>query len=228
MKIKVLFSLMVFSLSAISYGQKKNEVTGLVKDVNQVPVKGAALFIDGQNTGKQTNNKGFYKIRIEPSSKLLRVLAKDGRFAEMPINGDNEINFSLPVSFNRIENVVPEGESADDQVNVGYGSVRRKDLVSPVTSVDGEKNQFIYKDIYEMLRGKPGVQVNGTSVKIQGGANTLMSGTDPLFVVDGVVVSSIDFVMPESVRSIEILKGTSASIYGSRGANGVILITLKK
>jgi TonB-dependent SusC/RagA subfamily outer membrane receptor len=70
--------------------------------------------------------------------------------------------------------------------------------------------------------------VNGTSVKVQGGANTLMSGTDPLFVVDGVTVSSIDFVMPESVKSIEILKGTSASIYGSRGANGVILITLKK
>jgi TonB-dependent SusC/RagA subfamily outer membrane receptor len=228
MKITALISLMAFSLSLLSSGQKKTEVTGFVKDSNQLPVKGAAIFIDDQASGKQTNNKGFYKIRIDPSSKMLRVLAADGRSAEMPYQGTNEINFILPLSFNAIGNVPDKPETTDDQVNVGYGSVRRKDLVSPVTSVDGEKNQFVYKDIYEMLRGKPGVQVNGTSVKVQGGANTLMSGTDPLFVVDGVTVSSIDFVMPESVKSIEILKGTSASIYGSRGANGVILITLKK
>lgn len=228
MKIKVLLSLMVFTISALSSGQKKTEVTGMVKDANQIPVRGAAIFIDGQNTGKQTNKKGFYKVTVEPSAKILRVLAADGRSADQPIDSKNEIVFILPASFNGTVNVNTETENADEQVNVGYGSVRRKDLVSPVTSVDGEKNQFVYKDIYEMLRGKPGVQVNGTSVKIQGGANTLMSGTDPLFVVDGVTVSSIDFVMPESVKSIEILKGTSASIYGSRGANGVILITLKK
>ena len=219
---------MLFSFSLLSSGQSKIEVTGFVKDANQVPVKGAALFIDGRNTGKQTNKKGFYKVSAKPSAKILRVLVPDGRSAEQPFDSNHEIDFILPISFNGIGNAPDKSETADDQVNVGYGSVRRKDLVSPVTSVDGEKNQFVYKDIYEMLRGKPGVQVSGTSVRIQGGANTLMSGTDPLFVVDGVTVSSIDFVTPESVKSIEILKGTSASIYGSRGANGVILITLKK
>lgn len=219
---------MLFQLSLLSSGQEKIEVTGFVKDANQVPVKGASLFIDGKNTGKQTSKKGYYKVTTETSAKILRVLAADGRSAEKPFDSNHEIDFILPVSFNGTGNTSAESVNADEQVNVGYGSVRRKDLVSPVTSVDGEKNQFVYKDIYEMLRGKPGVQVNGTSVKIQGGANTLMSGTDPLYVVDGVTVSSIDFVMPESVKSIEILKGTSASIYGSRGANGVILITLKK
>ena len=77
-----------------------------------------------------------------------------------------------------------------------------------------------------MIRGEvPGVQVNGTSIIIQG-ASSLTLSTEPLFVVDGIVVNSIDYISPISVKSIEILKGSAASIYGSRGANGVILIRL--
>ena len=119
-------------------------------------------------------------------------------------------------------------DQPEDQINIGYGTVDKKSVVSPVTKVNSEKDPYVYKDIYEMLRGKPGVQVIGRSVKIQGGVNSLMSGTEPLFVVDGVTVNSIDNIIPQTVKSIEILKGSSASIYGSRGANGVILITLKK
>jgi TonB-dependent SusC/RagA subfamily outer membrane receptor len=76
-----------------------------------------------------------------------------------------------------------------------------------------------------MLQGQPGVQVNGTRVIIQG-QSTIIGSTDPLFVVDGSIVTSIEGISPQTVKSIEILKGPSASIYGSRGANGVILITL--
>jgi TonB-dependent SusC/RagA subfamily outer membrane receptor len=77
-----------------------------------------------------------------------------------------------------------------------------------------------------MIRGEvPGVQVSGTSIRIQG-ASSLMLSTEPLFVVDGMVVNSIGDIQPFTVKSIEILKGSSAAIYGSRGANGVILINL--
>ena len=79
-----------------------------------------------------------------------------------------------------------------------------------------------------MIRGQvPGVRVIGKSINIQN-ANSFMMGTKPLFVVDGTTVESIDNIPPQLVRSIEVLKGASASIYGSRGANGVILITLKR
>jgi TonB-dependent SusC/RagA subfamily outer membrane receptor len=114
----------------------------------------------------------------------------------------------------------------EEEVNVGYGKVKKKELVTPVTKLDGEKQKFVYKDIYDMLRTMPGVQVSGKSIKIQG-AESFMSSTEPLLVVDGMTVTTIDDIMPESVKSIDILKGSSASIYGSRGANGVILITLK-
>lgn len=78
-----------------------------------------------------------------------------------------------------------------------------------------------------MLRGEvPGVQVYGKSIKIQG-ASSFIASTEPLLVVDGVAVSTIDDIQPRMVKSIEVLKGSAATIYGARGANGVILITLK-
>jgi len=78
-----------------------------------------------------------------------------------------------------------------------------------------------------MIKGQiPGVDVSGSSIRIQG-ANSFMGSTEPLLVVDGMTVQSIEDISPREVKSIEVLKGSSAAIYGSRGANGVILITLK-
>lgn len=86
----------------------------------------------------------------------------------------------------------------------------------------------VYQDIYDMIRGKvAGVEVSGRSIKIRG-TNSLNVSTEPLFVVDGVIVREIDDIAPETVRSIEVLKGPDASVYGARGSNGVIVITRKK
>ncbi len=227
MKSKVFSLLLVFVFSLSSFGQKKTEVTGRVTDSNQKPVKGAMIIVDQQNTGKLTNGKGIYKIKIDPSAKTIGILTSDGRMAEQAITGSGDINFSIPVNFAGADKVNPPAQP-DEQVNIGYGTVNKKNLVSPVSKVDAQKDPYVYKDIYEMLRGKPGVQVSGKSVRIQGGVNSLQMSSEPLYVVDGVIVNSIDDVMPQTVKSIEILKGSAAAIYGSRGSNGVILISLKK
>jgi TonB-dependent SusC/RagA subfamily outer membrane receptor len=78
-----------------------------------------------------------------------------------------------------------------------------------------------------MLRTQPGVLVSGRRVIIQG-ISTFYGNTEPLYVIDGMTVSNIDGIPPQQVKSIDVLKGPSASIYGSRGANGVIIITMKK
>jgi TonB-dependent SusC/RagA subfamily outer membrane receptor len=85
----------------------------------------------------------------------------------------------------------------------------------------------VYQDIYDMIRGRvAGVEVSGKSIKIRG-TNSLNISTEPLFVVDGIVVREIDDIAPETVKSIEVLKGPDASAYGIRGSNGVIVITRK-
>jgi TonB-dependent SusC/RagA subfamily outer membrane receptor len=214
--------LMVFSV-VLSYGQsKKVQISGTVRDTDQKPVSGAMIVIDGNNSGITTDLKGRYKLKIPADAKSIRVVTQTGESAESELVGQREVDFSLPVSLK------PAGEvkSDEDDVNIGYGKVNKKNLTTNVSKVDSKNDKYVYKNIYEMLRGKPGVQVNGNRVIIQG-ASSLMSGTDPLYVVDGVIVNSIDDIPPETVKSIEILKGSSAAIYGSRGANGVILITLK-
>ena len=225
MKVKAfLIVLICFSVIEV-FGQKKTEITGRVIDTNQKPVARASVFIDNVQTGK-TNGKGVYKVKTTPDAKTIKVISSGGQVVELPVEGRQEINFSMPAGFSAVKNPEQKVEAEDEMVNVGYQSVSQKGLTTSVTKIDGRKQNIVYKDIYEMLRGKPGVQVNGKSVTIQG-VSSIMSGTEPLYVVDGVVVNDVDNIPPQQVRSIEILKGPSASIYGSRGANGVILITLE-
>jgi TonB-dependent SusC/RagA subfamily outer membrane receptor len=229
MKIKVIFLILVSALTiSVTSAQKEKKdikITGIVTDINQKPVAGATVFVDNKSTDKVTNKKGVYKVKVMSDSKTISIMSVSGKLVELPINGKTEINFSLPIDnlseANRIKN-----EKGEEEVNIGYGTVKRKNLVTPVGQVDGSNSKYSsYKNVYEMLRGQPGVMVNGTSVKIQG-ASSFTSGTEPLYVVDGVIVNTLDGIQPNMVRSIEVLKGPSASIYGSRGANGVILITL--
>ena len=119
-----------------------------------------------------------------------------------------------------------------DSVNVGYGYVKRKNLVNSVSKVPMENAQNMsYNDIGEYLMGRmPGLTVikTGTTYKyIIRGLSSINSQTDPLFIVDGVEVMDISYLNPRDVKSVEVLKDSSASIYGTRGACGVILITTR-
>lgn len=122
---------------------------------------------------------------------------------------------------------------AEDSVNIGYGYIKRKNLTSSVSKVSMEdEGAMSYTNIGDYLMGRvPGLTVikTGTSYKyIIRGLNSINSQTDPLFVVDGVEVMDISYLNPRDVKSVEVLKDSSASIYGTRGACGVILITTRR
>lgn len=122
---------------------------------------------------------------------------------------------------------------SSDSINIGYGYVKKGNLATSVSRVSVNEDLLGgYSDIGAYLQGRvPGLQVRkvGNSYKFNiRGINSINSPTDPLLIVDGAVVDDISFLHPRDVKSVEVLKDASASIYGARGACGVILITTKK
>ena len=224
--------LMIFSLiiSENIEGQKSNKnniVSGYVTDVNNQPVSGAMILADRQETGVVTSKKGFFKVRITPETRMIGVYSELNGSAETPVDGGPEINIVLYGNY-AIQGFIPAIPADEEMVNIGYGKVSKKDLTTPTGQINGKDNKYdSYTSIYDMIRGEvPGVQVVGTQILIRG-IISINSGNDPLLVVDGMPVSSIDNISPRQVKSISVLKGSDAAIYGTRAAGGVILIDLK-
>jgi TonB-dependent SusC/RagA subfamily outer membrane receptor len=212
------------------YGQKpgkKMTITGFVVDGVDFPVADAIIMVDGEKTSNVTDRKGFYKVKVRQENKKIGVFTSTNGIIEEVINGRNNINFTFKgsVPYQNIDKADP----GDEPIDIGYETVKKNDLLVPVGKIDGTKSKYAsYNTIYEMIRGEvSGVDVHGTSIMIRS-ATSLNSGTEPLFVVDGVPVITIDNILPQMVKSIEVLKGSAASIYGSRGSNGVIIINLLK
>jgi TonB-dependent SusC/RagA subfamily outer membrane receptor len=229
MRIKViLFIIVSFLTVAISSGQKTNKkviITGIVTDARQRPLAGALILIDGKNTNAVTDNGGIYKLKVRPDADSITIVTFTSGISTVPIQGRTKIDFVLGGT-DLSKQDGQNRQTKDKQVDVGYGKVSQKSLLTPVSTIDGRNSKYAtYKDIYEILKGTPGIIVRGNSVQIQG-QSSINSGTEPLYVVDGMVVATVDGISPSMVESISVLKGASASIYGSRGANGVVLVTL--
>ncbi len=228
-KILVLILLACFvpynSISGQKAG-KKIVLSGNVKDIKGNPVNGAMIFIDNKNTRVSTDNSGSFRVKVKPDAKNISAISVSGGKGISLIEGKTIVDIVLTGSV--APSQTQEKAVSEDDVNIGYGTVSKKNLTSSVSKIDATNNRFAgYNNIYDLIRGQcPGVNVNGKSITIRG-VNTIMGSTDPLFVVDGIVVNSLDFINPQEVRSIEVLKDSSAAIYGSRGSNGVIMISLK-
>lgn len=225
--IVMLLSLVFYPANSAQKVTKKIFVTGVVKDTNNSPVEGAIILIDNKYTNKSTNNEGFFKVKVLRNAEMISVVTPANGIGEALIDGENMLNITLGDGTYppQVENAnIREG---DEKIDIGYGSIRRKDLTTPVNRLEVKNTRYAnYTNIYDMLKGTvPGLHVSGTRITIQGVTSINLS-TEPLFIVDGMEVSSIIDISPSQVESIEVLKGASASIYGSRGANGVILIKL--
>lgn len=224
----VLFITGTFIMCTGLFGQKTGErmrITGSVVDGTDAPVANAIIMIDGERTGMLTDKKGKYRIKVRSQNKNIGVFTFTNGIMEEPLDGRNVINF-------RFEGSVPDQLSdktdpGDEVFDTGITTVKKKSITGSVGKIDGTKSKYAsYNTVYEMIRGEiPGVTVNGTSILIRG-TSSIIGSNEPLFVVDGVPVNTIDNIQPQMVRSIQVLKGSAASIYGVRGSNGVIVINL--
>jgi TonB-dependent SusC/RagA subfamily outer membrane receptor len=227
-KLFFLILLPVLFMATLS-GQKNNKkivITGIVTDSKQNPIKGAAIFIDKKQTNVLTNNEGHYKVKVKPTASSISIATSSYGIKDTAIEGRKEINFVF--SGDPSSNPVGvKNNSADESVNIGYGSQNKNELGTAVNHVNARKSRYAsYSDIYSMLKAEvPGVYVNEGIIRIRG-TNSFNTSGMPLLIVDGIMVSTISNISPQMVESVEVLKGASASIYGVRGSNGVILIKL--
>lgn len=211
---------LVLCLSQFLFGQKAKKgsdkpvtITGVVINKDQSPIVGAVIYIDNVKTSNITKNDGTYKIKISPSAVTLEVRSSQYGNCETPINGQTVINFTL------------DGENS--KAGVSEETLNANSSDKNKTGGSKAKKMNTYNDIYQMIRAEVGgVTVSGRSIQIQQ-AHSFFGSGEPLFVVNGVIVPSIDQVNPVEVKRIKVLKGSEAAIYGVRGSNGVIDITLK-
>lgn len=119
-------------------------------------------------------------------------------------------------------------DPGEEYVNTGYGHVKKKNSTSAISSLKIEQGSG-YSNIYDYIKGRvAGVEVVGTSIRIRG-ERSILGSNEPLILVDGLEMSDIGSISPDMVKSIDVLKdASSTAMYGSRGANGVILITTRK
>ena len=228
------FILVVFilTLSVSSFAQKSGKkyyITGQVLDINDKPVSGAMVLVDNKSSDVITDDKGMYKVKVKADAATISIFNISCGLMNEEINGRIVINFKLNNEISHKETVKPENTN-NEVVDIGYGSVQKKYLAgSSVGNINGQNNKYAsYQNIFDLIKGEiAGVQVSGKTITIRG-VGTITASSNPLVIVDGIEQSlnEIDTIDPRMVKSINILKGSDASIYGSKGANGVILITL--
>jgi TonB-dependent SusC/RagA subfamily outer membrane receptor len=216
--------MLLMSIVSAQKSDKKITITGTVLDAANSPIVNSIIMIDGKNTSSVTDSKGNYKIKVKPGASTIGIFTFGNGIIEEPINGRTMINFNFREKTSQQtqdQNIKP----GEEEVNVGYGNVKKKNLTSPVTKIDGTNKKYVsYHSISEMIQREiPGVKLIGSSVIIQGSSNFL-GDVPALIVVDGVNMDNLPDIPPSAVESIEFLKGSAASIYGSRGAGGVLLI----
>lgn len=221
-------------------------ITGKVIDgQTNSPLAAATVQASGTNIGTATDSDGSFSINVPESVKTLMVTAVGYQMQEVPIT-QGQLLISMKVTAFDLEEVVV----------VGYGTVKKKDLTGAVSSIQSRDfNQGIETSPDQLIKGKtPGVMIinntgqpgSSTTVRIRGNSS-IRAGNNPLFVLDGIPLSGnsvrpggssgfssdggnpLDYLNPNDIASIDILKDASATaIYGSRGANGVVMITTKR
>ena len=206
--------------------QQAKTVTGTVTDVSGEPIIGANIRIKGTTTGTITDIDGNFSIEAEPQS-VIEVSYIGYLTQETVINNQKSIRFLLK----------EDTKTLDEVVVIGYGVQKKADLTGSVANINTEKlNTQSNANIGQALQGKiAGVDIvsqggapgSGTRIMVRG-IGTL-NNASPLYIVDGMYMNSIDHINPNDIASIGVLKdASSAAIYGSRAANGVIIVTTKE
>ena len=224
-RLHAVFTVVALLLSTFIFAQVQ-EVSGTVKDANGVPLLGVNVIQTGTNNGVSTDIDGNYTIKLEPGSNNLSFSFTG--FQTMEITADSPyLNITLQ----------EDAQELDEVVIIGYAQVSRDKVLGALSSVKADKiAEVTPTNAFEGVQGRlSGVQISsnggpgaGFDIRVRGTSTFSAGGTGPLYVVDGQQLDNIDNIDPNDIASLEVLKdGATTAIYGTRGANGVVLITTK-
>ncbi len=220
---RLLFSLVCLLVAQTALAQER--VTGSITDENGIPIAGAAVVEKGTTNGTASDFDGNFEITTTKSDAVL-VISYLGFTSQEIAAREGGISVVLKEDLQQLSEVVV----------IGYGTQRRADVTSAVSTVKSEDFvQGNVKDAAQLIQGKvaglsvsapSGDPTQGTQISLRG-TSSILGGTNPLVLVDG-VPASLNTVAPEDIESIDVLKdGSATAIYGTRGTNGVIIITTK-
>jgi TonB-linked SusC/RagA family outer membrane protein len=212
---------------ATTAASREKPITGKITDDNGAPLTGVSVKIKGTERGTTTNEQGIFTINAEESETLVFTYV-GYEPQEAKVGTKTSFNVSLISAAKSLENIVV----------IGYGQVKKRDLTGAVLSVKSDEIKKVPSgNVMESLQGKlPGADISRSSGSASSGVNitirgnrSLMASNNPLVIVDGIQYNSFQDINPNDIQSLEVLKdASSTAIYGSRGANGVILITTKR
>lgn len=225
---RLMFLLLLFVCSSGAFAQSK--VTGKVVDASGEPIIGASVMVKGTSNGVVTDLDGNYSISNVPAGASLNISYVGYRTRTVAVDGKSQLNVTME----------EDRQLLDEVVVVGYGTQKRSDVTGSMVNIGEEQlNTRPVNNAFEALQGKAaGVDITTNerpgqlgSIRIRG-ERSIGATNAPLYVVDGVPLmsaSAIETLNPRDIESIDILKDASATaIYGSRGANGVVLVTTKQ
>lgn len=225
-KIRILFTLLALLLFSGAAMAQLKTISGTVTDTKGEPVIGASILAKGTNQGTITNLDGEFTLRVNTTVKTINVSYLGMKTVDITVS-------SSPMKIV----LEDEAQALEDVVVIGYGTTRKKDLTGSVTSIQGKTIAEIpVTGTAQALTGRlAGVQVTTADgspdaeilIRVRGGGSITGSNT-PLFIVDGFPASNINDISPADIQSIDVLKdASSTAIYGSQGANGVVIVTTK-
>ncbi|MFB9056187.1 SusC/RagA family TonB-linked outer membrane protein [Mariniflexile ostreae] len=225
MKIQSLRNILFLVLSSFCYYAQAQNITGTVSDANG-PLPGASVIVKGTSQGATTDFDGKFTLENVVSNATLKVSFVGYAAKEMPVNNQTVINFIL----------VEDASQLDEIIVVGYGTQKKSLVTGAISSIKADDIQNNASTrVEQAIQGKvSGISVLSNSGSPGAGSKIRIRGTgsngnsDPIYIVDGMKTSSIDNIDGGDIQSIEILKdAASSAIYGTEGANGVVLITTK-
>jgi TonB-dependent SusC/RagA subfamily outer membrane receptor len=198
-------------------GAQERTINGKVTAFRDYPLKNITVTSKATKEVVLTDSTGFFSIK-SGEGDILSFQSKAFEDVKKVVHGEDPV----------FVNMIFKESKNNQKIAVETGNIDPDDLAYAISNLSDRNNDFYtYKDIFELIRGKfAGVEVTPDGkIKIRGQTQSLMLDDSVLLIVDGVETSSISSIQPSEVASIEILKGSEASIYGSRGANGVLIIT---